>query len=169
MIAKKFGPEVGGLFLAFPAIFPATATLLEKHEKQKKQRKGLNGTKRGRLAAGVDAAGAAMGAGRHPNICADRMEIAAGAIRFDSTGGGNVGMGSRCDIHLGSGRKNKATSTQACRCESYPQNAAPISVAIVRASFNRVIVSLKAWHRARPGAATRSKAAARPPHSKRYS
>jgi len=63
MIAKKFGPEVGGLFLAFPAIFPATATLIEKHEKQKKQRKGLNGTKRGRLAAGVDAAGAAMGAG----------------------------------------------------------------------------------------------------------
>ena len=63
MIAKKFGPEVGGLFLAFPAIFPATATLLEKHEKQKKEQKGLNGTKRGRLAAGVDAAGAAMGTG----------------------------------------------------------------------------------------------------------
>jgi len=54
---------VGGIFLAFPAIFPATATLLEKHEKQKKEQKGLNGTKRGRLAAGVDAAGAAMGAG----------------------------------------------------------------------------------------------------------
>ena len=49
--------------MAFPAIFPATATLIEKHEKQKKQRKGLNGTKRGRLAAGVDAAGAAMGSG----------------------------------------------------------------------------------------------------------
>jgi hypothetical protein len=63
LIAKKFGPQVGGIFLAFPAIFPATATLLEKHEKQKKQRKGLNGTKRGRLAAGVDAAGAAMGSG----------------------------------------------------------------------------------------------------------
>ena len=63
LIAKKFGPEVGGLFLAFPAIFPATATLIEKHEKQKKEQKGLNGTKRGRLAAGVDAAGAAMGAG----------------------------------------------------------------------------------------------------------
>ncbi len=63
MIAKKFGPQVGGLFLAFPAIFPATATLLEKHEKQKKERKGLNATKRGRLVAGVDAAGAAMGAG----------------------------------------------------------------------------------------------------------
>ena len=63
MIAKKFGPGVGGLFLAFPAIFPATATLLEKHEKQKKEQKGLNGTKRGRLVAGVDAAGAAMGTG----------------------------------------------------------------------------------------------------------
>ena len=63
LIAKKFGPQVGGIFLAFPAIFPATATLLEKHEKQKKEQKGLNGTKRGRLAAGVDAAGAAMGTG----------------------------------------------------------------------------------------------------------
>ncbi len=51
LIAKKFGPQVGGIFLAFPAIFPATATLLEKHEKQKKEQKGLNGTKRGRLAA----------------------------------------------------------------------------------------------------------------------
>src|SRR5712671_7201864 len=63
LIAKKFGPQVGGLFLAFPAIFPATATLLEKHQKQKKEQKGLNGTKRGRLVAGVDAAGAAMGTG----------------------------------------------------------------------------------------------------------
>jgi hypothetical protein len=40
MIAKRYGPGVGGLFLAFPAIFPATATLLEKHEKQKKERAG---------------------------------------------------------------------------------------------------------------------------------
>lgn len=63
IIANKFGPEVGGLFLAFPAIFPASATLIEKHEKQKKERKGLSGTKGGRLAAGVDAAGAAMGSG----------------------------------------------------------------------------------------------------------
>jgi Protein of unknown function (DUF3147) len=63
LIAKKFGPHVGGLFLAFPAIFPATATLLEEHEKQKKEQKGLNSTKRGRLVAGVDAAGAAMGSG----------------------------------------------------------------------------------------------------------
>jgi Protein of unknown function (DUF3147) len=61
IIAKKFGPGIGGLFLAFPAIFPASATLIEKHEKQKKEKKGLQGIRRGRAAASVDAAGSAMG------------------------------------------------------------------------------------------------------------
>ena len=61
IIAKKFGPGVGGLFLAFPAIFPASATLIEKHEKQKKERAGLHGSARGRKAASVDAAGASIG------------------------------------------------------------------------------------------------------------
>ena len=61
IIAKKFGPEVGGLFLAFPAIFPATATLIEKHEIEKTQKKELQGIVRGRNAASVDAAGSAMG------------------------------------------------------------------------------------------------------------
>jgi hypothetical protein len=61
VIAKEFGPGVGGLFLAFPAIFPASATLIEKHEKQKKERQGVDGTVRGRKAASIDAAGAAMG------------------------------------------------------------------------------------------------------------
>ena len=62
LVAHKFGPDIGGLFLAFPAIFPASATLIEKHEKKKKERAGLHGTQRGRVAAGLDAAGAAMGA-----------------------------------------------------------------------------------------------------------
>jgi hypothetical protein len=61
IIAKKFGPTVGGLFLAFPAIFPASATLIEKHEKQKKERAGMRAGHRGRDAAALDAAGAAMG------------------------------------------------------------------------------------------------------------
>ena len=61
IIAKKFGPILGGLFLAFPAIFPASASLIEKHEKQKKQEKGLGGERRGRQAASVDAAGSAIG------------------------------------------------------------------------------------------------------------
>jgi hypothetical protein len=61
LIAKQWGPVVGGLFLAFPAIFPASATLVEKHEKQKKEKVGLHGTVRGRKAAGVDAAGSFLG------------------------------------------------------------------------------------------------------------
>jgi hypothetical protein len=44
IIAKKFGPAIGGLFLAFPAIFPAAATLIEKHVKEKKERSGLHGS-----------------------------------------------------------------------------------------------------------------------------
>ncbi len=46
-LAHRFGPVVGGLFLAFPAILPATVTLIE-------------GDK-GRRPAGVDAAGAVLG------------------------------------------------------------------------------------------------------------
>jgi hypothetical protein len=61
IIAKEFGPVIGGLFLAFPAIFPASATLVEKHEKEKKRQKGLNGAKRAADAVSLDAAGAAIG------------------------------------------------------------------------------------------------------------
>lgn len=61
IITKKFGLGVGGLFLAFPAIFPAGATLIEKHEKQKKEQAGLHGAGRGRKAAAIDAAGASIG------------------------------------------------------------------------------------------------------------
>jgi hypothetical protein len=61
-IAKQFGPTVGGLFLAFPAIFPASATLIAKRERQKKARKNLHGNIRGRRAAALDAAGAVLGA-----------------------------------------------------------------------------------------------------------
>ena len=62
LIAKHFGPVVGGLFLAFPAIFPSGATLIEKHEREKKRRAGIPRTMRGRLAAALDARGAALGA-----------------------------------------------------------------------------------------------------------
>jgi hypothetical protein len=61
LIAQRWGPRIGGLFLAFPAIFPASATLVEKHEKEKKNRAGLQGTVRGREAAALDAAGAVLG------------------------------------------------------------------------------------------------------------
>ena len=61
LVAKKFGPALGGLFLAFPAIFPASATLVEDHEEEKKEQEGMHGSGRGRDAAALDAAGAAMG------------------------------------------------------------------------------------------------------------
>src|SRR6201988_1554685 len=61
MIAKSYGPVVGGLFLAFPAIFPASATLIERHEKEKKEHIGLHGTFRARRVVGVEAAGTAIG------------------------------------------------------------------------------------------------------------
>jgi hypothetical protein len=61
LIAKRFGPGIGGLFLAFPAIFPAGASLIEKHERMQKQKIGVDGTNRGRAAASLDAAGAALG------------------------------------------------------------------------------------------------------------
>jgi Co/Zn/Cd efflux system component len=61
LIAKKYGPATGGLFLAFPAIFLASATLIEKHERERKERAGLQGMRRGEQAAALDACGAALG------------------------------------------------------------------------------------------------------------
>jgi hypothetical protein len=48
IIGKKYGPSVGGLFLAFPVIFPASATLIDKHERGKKQGQaaGVRGCRR---------------------------------------------------------------------------------------------------------------------------
>lgn len=61
VVAKVWGPGIGGLFLAFPAIFPASASLIESHEKKRKRKIGKDGTNRGRMAASSDAAGAALG------------------------------------------------------------------------------------------------------------
>lgn len=61
LIAERYGPEIGGLFLAFPAIFPAAASLIQSHEIRRKARIGKNGADRGRNAAALDAFGAALG------------------------------------------------------------------------------------------------------------
>ena len=61
VVAKHFGPVVGGLFLAFPAIFPASVTMVAKHEREKKRKAGMDGTVRGRKAAALEARGAAIG------------------------------------------------------------------------------------------------------------
>jgi hypothetical protein len=61
LIAKHYGPAVGGLFLAFPAIFPAAASLIQSHETRRKAEIGKDGSKRGKDAAALDAFGAALG------------------------------------------------------------------------------------------------------------
>jgi hypothetical protein len=60
-IGSQFGVAVGGLFLALPAIFCASATLIESHERQRKEKARLSGRRRGQKAAALDAAGAALG------------------------------------------------------------------------------------------------------------
>ena len=61
VVAEQFGPVAGGLFLAFPAIFPAGVSLIEKHETKRKLRAGIIDQRRGRKAAALDARGAAQG------------------------------------------------------------------------------------------------------------
>jgi hypothetical protein len=60
LISSRYGATIGGL--ALPAIFCASATLIEKHEIRRKREAGLDGRRRGEEAAALDAAGAALGA-----------------------------------------------------------------------------------------------------------
>jgi hypothetical protein len=62
LISSRYGASIGGLFLALPAIFCASATLIEKHEIRRKREVGLAGERRGREAAALEAAGAVLGA-----------------------------------------------------------------------------------------------------------
>jgi hypothetical protein len=62
LIDSHWGPVIGGLFLAFPGIFPAGASLVEKHAEERKQQAGMHGAERGRQEASLEAAGASMGA-----------------------------------------------------------------------------------------------------------
>jgi hypothetical protein len=61
LIAEHFGPVVAGLFLAFPAILPASVTLIASHEERRKREHGMKGSERGKDAAALDLRGAAMG------------------------------------------------------------------------------------------------------------
>jgi hypothetical protein len=62
LVSSRYGASIGGLFLALPAIFCASATLIEKHEIRRKREANLRGQQRGKQAAALDAAGAALGA-----------------------------------------------------------------------------------------------------------
>ncbi|MGY8686006.1 DUF3147 family protein [Bradyrhizobium sp. UFLA05-153] len=62
LVSSRYGAYIGGLFLALPAIFCASATLIEKHEIRRKREAGLVGERRGQMAAAADSVGAALGA-----------------------------------------------------------------------------------------------------------
>jgi hypothetical protein len=62
LISSSYGAFIGGVFLALPAIFCATATLIEKHKIRRKREAALAGERLGKMAAAVDSAGAALGA-----------------------------------------------------------------------------------------------------------
>lgn len=64
LITKQYGPVVGGLFLAFPSIFPASVTLVQSHKKKEEERKGQDeeeSKEQGIHAAGMTSEGAAVG------------------------------------------------------------------------------------------------------------
>lgn len=81
-----WGPVVGGLFLAVPAIFFASATLIERHERERKEKKGLRGAERGKKAAALDAVGAGLGsvglAAFGAVVWVLAQDTAAGALAF---------------------------------------------------------------------------------------
>lgn len=80
IVGKAFGVSAGGLFLALPAIFCASATLIERHERQRKEKAGLSGNRRGQKAAALDAAGAGLGS----------LGLVAFAIVFYATVGASI-------------------------------------------------------------------------------
>lgn len=64
LVASKYGPVVGGLFLAFPSIFPASVTLVQTHKRKQEEQKGTDSQDSkdaGIAAAGKTAEGAALG------------------------------------------------------------------------------------------------------------
>jgi uncharacterized protein DUF3147 len=62
LVSSRYGASIGGLFLALPATFCASATLIEKHEIRRKREAGLNGQRRGGEAGALESAGAVLGA-----------------------------------------------------------------------------------------------------------
>jgi len=61
LVGARLGTSTGGLFLALPAIFCASATLIESHARRTKENAGFSGRRRGQQAAALDAAGAGLG------------------------------------------------------------------------------------------------------------
>ena len=62
LIAQRYGPVIGGLFLAFPGIFPPSISLVAKHKREREAAQGFVGVQSAQAEASVEAAGASAGA-----------------------------------------------------------------------------------------------------------
>jgi hypothetical protein len=80
IIAHAYGPTIGGLFLAFPAILPASLTLVEQHD--------------GRRAATEEARGGSLGA-------TALLVFATVTVRLARYGAGVALMGGTCAWIIG--------------------------------------------------------------------
>jgi hypothetical protein len=60
-VAEHYGPVLGGLFLAFPGIFPAGVSLVEKHKIVREKAECKLGIRSARGQASVEATGASAG------------------------------------------------------------------------------------------------------------
>ncbi len=56
LVASHYGPAVGGMFLAFPAILPASLTLVERHDGRAGATDNARGARLGALALPTDGA-----------------------------------------------------------------------------------------------------------------
>lgn len=68
LIAKRWGPAVGGLFLAFPAILPASLTLVKQHDGRPRALEDARGSRVGTIALAGFAACATVTAARWPPV-----------------------------------------------------------------------------------------------------
>ena len=68
LIAKHWGPAVGGLFLAFPAILPASLTLVKQHDGRRLALDDARGSRVGTIALAGFAACATLTAPRWPPV-----------------------------------------------------------------------------------------------------
>ena len=66
LVAHAWGPSVGGLFLAFPAILPASLTLVNEHDGRRKATDDARGARLGTIGLAVFAAVVWLASARWP-------------------------------------------------------------------------------------------------------